>query len=181
MSEAGRIRRVVVAGPEAVGKSTLAQQLAARLGVPMSEEYARSYAERVQRPLTAADVEPIARGQLEGETGTEQHALATRAPLIVLDTDLVSTVVYATHYYGACPDWILRAARERRADLYLLLAPDLPWIPDGIRDQPENREGMHQSFRQWLQRLHAHVVEIEGTGAERLEQALRAVQEELPV
>ena len=65
------------------------------LGATWVREYARQYAE-THLPLTAADVEPIARGQIAGED-------AARGPLVILDTDLISTVVYARHYYGACP------------------------------------------------------------------------------
>ena len=137
------------------------------------------YVRMVVENLTAADVEPIARGQTEVETAAERSALATGARLIVLDTDLVSTVVYAMHYYRSCPDWIVRAARERRADLYLLLAPDLPWVADGVRDRPENREEMHEAFRACLQRVDARVVEIGGSGPDRLARALRAIEEAL--
>lgn len=179
MSGERRIPRVIVTGPEATGKSTLALRLAAHLGAPTSEEYARTYAERAKRLLTAADVEPIARGQIEGEAAAERSALASGARLIVLDTDLVSTVVYAMHYYGECPDWIVSSARERRGDLYLLLAPDLLWTPDGIRDRPHRRAEMYDAFRHWLERFDARFTEIGGTRAERLTHALHAIDQGL--
>ena len=46
---------------------------------------------------------------------------------MLLDTDLVSTVVYSRHYYGDCPAWIEAAAVRRLADLYLLHDIDVPW------------------------------------------------------
>ena len=71
--------------------------------------------------------------------------------VVVKDTDLVSTVVYASHYYGSCPAWIERAARERLGDLYLLLHPDVPWVADGLqRDRPADRARLHQLFRERL-------------------------------
>lgn len=181
MSGVHRIQRIVVTGSEATGKSTLARRLAAHFGVPTTEEYARIYAERVQRPLTAADVEPIARGQAELETAAERHALARGARWIVLDTDLVSTVVYATHYYGACPEWIVDTARQQLGVHYLLLAPDLPWTPDGIRDRSDQRERLHHAFRSWLDRFAARVTEVAGSGEVRLSQALRALEAHLPL
>mgnify|MGYP000592549471 CR=1 FL=1 len=39
--------------------------------------------------------------------------------LLVLDTDLVSTVVYARHYYGHCPAWIEEAVGGKP---YLVMA-----------------------------------------------------------
>ena len=38
--------RVVLIGPECTGKTSLAADLAARFGVPWSEEYAREFVER---------------------------------------------------------------------------------------------------------------------------------------
>jgi NadR type nicotinamide-nucleotide adenylyltransferase len=171
---------VVITGPEAAGKSTLVQAVAAHFGVPWGAEYARIYAEAIARPLAATDVEPIARGQTDLEATAEQAALARGARLVVLDTDLVSTVVYSHHYYGMCPEWIVQAARERRGDLYLLLEPDLPWVPDGIRDRPRRRQAMRDEFRAWLERFDARVAEIRGFGPERFEKAVAAIEQGLP-
>ena len=95
--------RVCLTGPESTGKTTLAADLAAELGVPWTPEFARTYFERKQGPLDATDVEPIARGQLEAE---ERGIAAAAGGLVVHDTDLLSTMVYARHYYGVVPGWI---------------------------------------------------------------------------
>ena len=163
--------RIVVTGSECTGKSSLARQLADWLGAPRVSEFSRIYAEEVRRPLGAADVEPIARGQI----AAEDAALTSRPALLVLDTDLVSTVVYARHYYGECPPWIERTAKERLADLYLLCAIDIPWEPDGVRDEPLAREHMHELFRRQLREFGAVVKEVRGLGADRLAVARAAV------
>lgn len=137
-------QRIVLTGPEATGKTTLAAALARRLGAPWLPEASRAYAEEVKRELVAADVESIATRTMRAEDA----ALATHPPLLVLDTDLISTVVYARHYYGGSPGWVEDAARARRGDLYLLCAPDLPWTADGVRDRPANREECSPSSRE---------------------------------
>lgn len=164
--------RVVVTGSECTGKTALATALAAHYHTACSEEAARAYAESVARELSAADVEPIARAQIGAE-----DAAAARATggLLVLDTDLVSTLAYARHYYGACPAWIEAAARERRGELYLLLHPDVPWTADGVRDRPRQRDELHALFVETLRAIGADVVEIRGEWDERRAAGRRAI------
>jgi NadR type nicotinamide-nucleotide adenylyltransferase len=165
-------RRLVVTGSEGTGKTTLSRALADRLGAPWVAEYARIYAERVARPLTEEDVEPIARGQM----AAEDAAAAENPPLLVLDTDLTSTVAYARHYYGGCPDWIVTEAVRRRADVYLLCEIDAPWVADGVRDQPLQRDVVQAVFRETLRELGAQVVAVSGPPDERLTRALESAR-----
>lgn len=164
--------RVVVTGSECTGKTTLARALAERFGAPWAAEFARAYFDAKGTPLDASDVEPIARGQVAGEDAAE----AAARELLVLDTDLLSTAVYARHYYGSCPAWIEEAARARRADLYLLCLPDIPWEADAPRDRGDRREEMHGLFVGALDRLGAPAAAVSGTGEARLEAALAAVR-----
>ncbi|GJG88494.1 hypothetical protein tb265_36750 [Gemmatimonadetes bacterium T265] len=103
------------------------------------------------------------------------RAAAVRAPLVVHDTDLVSTVVYARHYYGRCAAWIVDAARERRADLYLLCDVDLPWVADEQRDQPHARAELRAAFARTLDALGCRWTAVEGAGDARAAAARAAV------
>ncbi len=162
--------RVTVIGPESSGKTTLAQALAARFAAPWVPEAARRYAESGVA-LSAATVEPIARLAMALE-----DEVAPGATLVIRDTDLLSTVVYARHYYGASPPWIETEAFARRGDLYLLCLPDLPWTADGIRDRPSAREALLADFRDALSALNARVEEISGLGAAREARAAAAIE-----
>jgi nicotinamide riboside kinase len=114
-------------------------------------------------------VEPIARGEIANLDRAE-------GDLVVLDTDLLSTVVYARHYYGACPDWIMEEARARRADLYLLMDTDIAWIADAARDlSDEAREDLFDAFRAALDELEARWEIVSGVGEERYRSALHAI------
>jgi len=163
--------RVVVTGSECTGKTTLARSLAERFGAPWAPEYSRGYCEAKPGPLGPEDVEPIARGQMDDADAAEERA----TDLLVLDTDLLSTVVYARHYYGACPPWVEEAARARRGDLYLLCAPDLPWTADGVRDRGGAREEMHRLFVAELSSARVAVRSVSGTGPARAAEAADAV------
>jgi nicotinamide mononucleotide transporter len=168
--------RVVVIGPECIGKTTLARDLAGHFDVPWVPEFARAFAERVRRPVRFDDVDAIGRGQRAAEDRARRRGLA----LLVLDTDLVSTCVYSRHYYGSCPSWIEEEARARLADLYLLLATDVPWVPEGyLREQPERRDELYGSFKRTLEQWGARVVEVRGPWADRRAAAIAAIEARL--
>jgi NadR type nicotinamide-nucleotide adenylyltransferase len=163
--------RVVLTGPECSGKTTLASALARRFRAPWLAEAARGYADEVKRELTAADAELIARRTIDADDA----ALAVQPPLLLLDTDLISTVVYVRHYYGPCPAWIEEEARARRGDLYLLCAPDLPWTADGVRDRPSERAELYAMFEGAMREFGCTTADVAGTGAVRERAALSAV------
>ncbi len=171
MASLVRSTRIVLTGPECSGKTTLAAVLAAHFGAPWVPEAARRYVETTTGPLSAATVEPIGRLSMR----LEDDALGDAPPLLLRDTDLVSTVVYARHYYGQCPPWIEHEARARRADLYLLCRPTFAWTPDGVRDRPTRREELFADFTTALKAIDARIVEISGEGLARTALARRAV------
>lgn len=169
-----KIPRVCLIGPESTAKTTLARQLADHYGGVWVPEFARDYAVGKNNPLTSDDVEPIARGQIDAE---ESAAGASR--LVVLDTDLISTVVYSRHYYGSVPAWIESEARRRRADLYLLMDVDLPWQADGARDRGERRAEMLEKFEKALREFDARYERISGREDDRLRNSIRVIDNSL--
>ena len=169
------LRRICVTGPESTGKTTLAKRLAELAHCEWVPEASRVYAERKGGELLATDVAPIAREHIRLADAAAERARAKGDALLVFDTDLLSTVIYARHYYRLVPDWVERVERARRADLYLLCDIDVPWIPDGIRDRPTNREEMFTLFRDALLRRKAPFVLVHGSWDERWAIAERAV------
>lgn len=165
---------IVVTGAESTGKSTLAAALARALDAPLVPEFARTYAERAQRPLTAADVEPIARGQRAAEDAA--IARARRSGQLVLDTDLLSTLVYARHYYRDAMPELDELVRARRPALYLLCDIDIPWVPDPVRDSTTARPSQHADFLRYIAAGGTPVTIVSGGRAERLDLALHAVR-----
>ena len=159
--------RIVLTGSESTGKTTLARELAAHYGATWCGEYVRDYL-AVKGSLDSADVEPIALGQLALQN-------AANGPLVIHDTDLLSTVVYARHYYGDVAEWIVRAARARRPALYLLMDIDVPWVADPQRDRGHMRETMHALFRDALEELGAPYVVVSGDWETRRRRAIAAV------
>jgi NadR type nicotinamide-nucleotide adenylyltransferase len=165
--------KVVLTGSESTGKTELAHALGERLDAPVAEEFVRRFAQGRDGRIEFSDHGAIARGQM----ALEDAAIAAASDVVILDTDLFSTVVYCEHYFGRCPEWIAETARSRAAHLYLLMQPDIPWIADGVRDRGEQRDEMHALFRARLQAFGVHVVEIAGDRTQRIDRALAAIRE----
>lgn len=159
-------------GSESTGKTILAADLAAHYRTVWVPEHGREYVDAKNTPLDYTDIEAIARGQV----AAEEEAAPRANRVLIQDTDLISTVVYSHHYYGKCPEWVERAAVERRAHLYLLHHPDVPWVPDALqRDRPHMREAVHALFRRTLQATGCRYVDVQGPWGERKRQALQAI------
>jgi nicotinamide riboside kinase len=106
---------------------------------------------------------------------TTDNRQPTTAFLTILDTDLISTVVYSSHYYKSCPEWIETEARARKADLYLLMDIDVPWTADDVRDTAAAREALHGQFATTLAVYGADFVTIRGDWETRFAAAVAAI------
>ena len=175
------MKRIVLTGSESTGKSTLAAQLAEHFHAALVPEFLRRYADEHQSRLGPEDVEAIAKGQMELEDRIAEDSRSQRsartADLMILDTDLLSAVVYNRHYYGECPAWIEKEAARRAADLYLLLDIDVPWIPDPLRDRGSQRAEMQRLFRDAIEEGGLPWVLISGPWEQRRQRAIAAIEQ----
>jgi NadR type nicotinamide-nucleotide adenylyltransferase len=166
------VLRISLTGPESAGKSTLAAQLAAHYGTTFVPEYARAYLEANGSTYTLPDLEAIARGQLAAEDMAADQATG----VLFCDTDLLVLKIWAENAFGTCPAWVLAELARPRYALTLLLAPDLPWTPDPLREHPDPAQRWHfyDLYRAELVSQEWPFVEISGPPAQRLALALAA-------
>ncbi len=167
------IRRVALVGPESCGKSYLAEQLAAHFQTVFVEEYGRTYCEKFGMQLTELDFAHIAGGQLYRED--EMAKQANR--ILFCDTDLLVTQIWSEVFFnGVCQPWIIWANHLRRYDLFLLLAPDIPWQDDGTREYPHTRAQQFERLRQELESRNLPYAVVEGDFGVRTARAVRVVE-----
>ncbi len=165
---------LVLAGPESSGKSWLSGEIHKRFGGLLVGEYVRHFIEEKGRDTVYSDIPDIARGQL----AREDAARATAPPLLILDTHLLSNMLWSKTLFGDCPHWIEQQLLSRHYDLHLLLSPEgVGWISDGQRCQPQlsERQAFFEDSRQWLERHEQNYQVIGGNWEARREQALKAV------
>ncbi|MDZ3992316.1 AAA family ATPase [Pseudomonas sp. Teo4] len=167
---------VVLCGPESSGKSWLSGVLQAQFGGLVVSEYVRHFIDREQRDTCYADIPSIACGQL----AWEDAARARQPELLILDTHLLSNLLWSRALFGDCPDWIEHALLERNYDLHLLLDPQgVAWVGDGQRCQPElsARQAFFADSLGWLQRHEQPLQVIGGDWPTRSAAALDAVRQ----
>lgn len=170
------VRRVCVVGPESTGKSTLAAALAAHFGTTWVPEYARALlAPRANdghvAPLARADMARIARGQIASEI-----ALAPNAErVLVADTDALSTLLWSDHLFGGHDDELETFAASQSHDLYVLTAPDVPFVADAVRYAPDRRAEFFEATKRELERRGRRFVVASGDWAARKNAAIDAV------
>ena len=70
-------------------------------------------------------------------------------------------------------------AKECRADLYLLTGNEIPFVQDGLRDGEHIRHEMHQWFKTALAQQYVPWMHIIGSATERLNFAMKAIEEQV--
>ncbi len=132
---------ITIFGAESTGKTALSKQLARVLDGDWKEEFARPYLEQTGQGVTDASMRAIWRGQ----EALQQQARRSRAPYVIQDTDLFSTVGYwrlphVEPVIGRCPAGLCDDAVALRSDLYLITGSNIPFAADPLRYGGDKRE-----------------------------------------
>jgi NadR type nicotinamide-nucleotide adenylyltransferase len=173
MSDRGKVKWVVISGPESTGKTELAQNLAKKLHTIWVPEYARVYIENLSRPYTYTDVKHIARYQAAQE---KIYGSKVTSGLLIFDTWFIITKVWFDLVFGKCPEWLITHIRSTKIDLFLVCNTDLPWIPDQVRENGgEKREQLFQLYCKEISSFGFKYEIITGNGNTRIENALNAL------
>ena len=165
--------KIAVTGPESTGKTELVKQLAELYDTVYVPEYAREYLDKNGMQYTQEDVLKMAKGQIE----LEQQYASKANRILFSDTEMIAYKVWLDFYGWEVPAWLTDRIKKDAFDLYLLTDIDLPWVADGQRDRPADREVLFNRFQEELEAAGADFGIISGKGMLRLDNAISTIEE----
>lgn len=166
---------IVLTGPESCGKSTLAQLLADHLNAALVPEVAREFLHG-KSSYIEEDLLEIARQQ----QALELQALTGSPDIVVCDTDLLVIQIWSEVKYGRCNPWITESLDSSQryssaSKLYCLCDYHVPWQPDPLRENPDNRDELFALYLEKLTQSNLRHCVVKGNPQERLQQVLAAL------
>ncbi|MED4953744.1 AAA family ATPase [Paenibacillus macerans] len=169
------ITKVVFVGAMSTGKSTITEALAARHGTMFASEYGRDYwtEHQVNRRIGLEAFDEIALGHIE----REEQALLRANRYLFVDTNAITTYMFALDYHGRAPELLTRIALEnaQRYDLFFLCDDDIPYDDTWDRSGDQKRHVFHKQIIADLKERRIPFITLRGS----LEQRMRKVDEVL--
>lgn len=133
------IVKVVFLGAMSTGKSTLVAALAQRYGTSFATEYGRDYwtEHQVDRRIAFEAFDEIALGHI----AREEEAFMAANQYCFVDTNAITTYMFALDYHGRAPEGLARLALENasRYDLFFLCEDDIPYDDTWDRSGDQKR------------------------------------------
>lgn len=167
-------KTIVITGAESTGKSTLSAYLANHFGVPFIPEIAREYVENLKHKYNYADVETIARIQMEQFEKFQKSDY----PYIFIDTWLIVTKIWFEVVFKKEPFWLQNEIQKTKIDLFLICDIDIPWISDPVRENGgEKRKVLHNLYVKTISDLKYPYKIVSGKNEQRFINARQFVNE----
>tara|TARA_B100000886_G_C20271008_1_gene427047 strand:+ start:272 stop:772 length:501 start_codon:yes stop_codon:yes gene_type:complete len=160
--------RFVLTGPECSGKTTLSKSLAEHFKGKYLAEPARTILNAAEA-YTPKDLLTILRAYINRDDVKFPNTK------LFFDTDLQNLFLWWQEKYGPAPRTLCEAYRAQSERFFLLCRPDLPWVPDPLRENPIDRERIFTLYYRDMVDRELPFAVIEGDGAGRLEASIEVV------
>ncbi len=160
--------RIAITGPESSGKTTLTKAIAQALGWKSSFEYAREYLEVTNGTYEFEDLEKIAEGHFD--------RIKEKGLNLIVDTDFIVMKVWSNVRFGKTAEKIQELINQDLFDLHIVCMPDIPWEPDPLRENPEDRHVLVKLYIEELEGANKNWVTVSGSHDERLAKALQEIK-----
>lgn len=162
------ITKVVFLGAMSTGKSTITEALAKRYHTTFASEYGRDYwtEHQVERRITLEAFDEIAIGHIE----REELALKNADQYCFIDTNAITTYMFALDYHGQAPALLTRLALENtsRYDLFFLCDDDIPYDDTWDRSGNQKRKIFQKQIIADLLERRIPFILLRGTLEERM-------------
>src|SRR5690606_27913102 len=107
----------------------------------------------------------------------ENLAARSANRVLICDTNAFATGTWHERYYQSRDERVDAIGAKDRVDLYLLTAPDVPFVQDGFRDGEHIRQWMHERFFEQLSQGSREWMLVDGPYDRRLHIAEAAIRE----
>lgn len=164
------VLKVVILGTESTGKTTLTQKLANHFNCIQVTEAGRDLIENSNQ-FEYSDLEKVA---IEHARRIENSMIGNH-PLLIIDTDIHITQSYSRFVFNRSLETAPAIYAVNKANLYLYLDKDAPYIQDGTRLDESQRDLLDESHRSILDQAGIRYITIRGNWEERLEEAIKSV------
>jgi HTH-type transcriptional regulator, transcriptional repressor of NAD biosynthesis genes len=111
----------------------------------------------------------------EQQQRRENEAAARATRVLICDTNAFATGTWYERYAGTRHPQVDAIGARDIVHLYLITAPDVPFVQDGVRDGELIRDWMHARFLELIRAGGVPHVLITGPWETRLAQAVRAI------
>ncbi len=167
--------RYVITGPECSGKTTLAESLGTLFQAPVIEETARRWLSTHPGQYTLNDVLYMADLHFQEMVSGNFSAAGVQ----ISDTGMLEFIIWLKDKFDHTEPDIVRQFVELPVQYYLLCEPEMEWVPDPLREDPERRTELFEMYRQFLVDAEKPFIIVSGTQEQRLRTAMALICDDL--
>ena len=168
------LKKIAILGAESSGKTELCNKLAKHYHTVTVPEYAREYFDNHDIDhYNIDDLDVIAVNQLKLET----EYLKKGNHFLFCDTTLITIKIWSTYQFNKISEFITNSIKGTDYDLYLVCNNDVTWEADSQRRNPDLRDHLLKWNLHELMKLNTDYHVIEGTGEDKLNAAVKVIDE----
>jgi nicotinamide riboside kinase len=165
--------RIALIGPESSGKTTLCMELSRHFRSPWVPEFAREFISSLNRAYTEEDILSCTMKQEQ----IEDELLSKSPDMLFSDTEEIIASVWLNHVFKKDSSWLQQQILKRKFNLYLLTSPDITFIPDPVRENPDRRDYFFNYYKEELDKRKFYYKIISGSEKSRTEDAINLVEQ----
>ena len=156
------MKKISIVGPESSGKSLLANTLSKSLNCSLTQEYARKYLNN-KNNYDYDDLTQIA---------IEQNAIIKKeikrgGAFLIADTSLIVIEIWSKIKFNKTDSRIINLSKQEKFDYYILCKPDIPWVFDSLRENPNDRDYIFKFYLKILKKRNYNFKIVSGPHATR--------------